>query len=92
MAMHLLAAGHELRVWNRSEGKADPLIHEGAILAGTPAEAELGADAVVTMLFDDRAHFRGADTGRPRRSASGQPLDAVQRLRHARMPMQGHAA
>ncbi len=56
MAMHLLAAGHELRVWNRSEGKADPLIHEGAILAGTPAEAELGADAVVTMLFDDRAH------------------------------------
>ena len=56
MAMHLLAAGHELRVWNRSERKADPLIHEGAILAGTPAEAELGADAVVTMLFDDRAH------------------------------------
>ncbi|MGC9222602.1 MAG: NAD(P)-dependent oxidoreductase [Terracidiphilus sp.] len=56
MAMHLLAAGHELRVWNRSEGKADPLIHEGAILAGTPAEAELGADAVVTMLFDDAAH------------------------------------
>lgn len=56
MARHLLAAGHELRVWNRSEAKADPLIHEGAILAGTPAEAELGADAVVTMLFDDAAY------------------------------------
>ena len=58
MALRLLAAGHELTVWNRSESRADPLIHEGAILAGTPAEAELGADAVITMLFDDAAYER----------------------------------
>jgi 3-hydroxyisobutyrate dehydrogenase-like beta-hydroxyacid dehydrogenase len=32
------------------------LIHEGAIAAATPAEAELGADAVITMLFDDAAN------------------------------------
>ncbi len=56
MAMHLIAAGHELRVWNRSEGKTEPLIREGAIAAGTPAEAELGADAVFSMLFDDAAN------------------------------------
>ncbi|MDE3148144.1 MAG: NAD(P)-dependent oxidoreductase, partial [Acidobacteriota bacterium] len=56
MARRLLAAGHELTVWNRSEARADPLIHEGAILAGTPAEAELGAAAIVTMLFDDAAY------------------------------------
>src|SRR4029077_20221526 len=56
MALRLLAAGHELSVWNRSEGRAKPVIHEGAIAAGTPAEAELGADAVITMLFDDAAH------------------------------------
>ncbi len=56
MARRLLLAGHELRVWNRSEGKTEPLIREGAIAAGTPAEAELGADAVFTMLFDDAAH------------------------------------
>jgi 3-hydroxyisobutyrate dehydrogenase-like beta-hydroxyacid dehydrogenase len=56
MAQHLIAAGHELAVWNRSEGKTDPLLHEGAIAAGTPAEAELGADAVFTMLFDDHAY------------------------------------
>ncbi len=56
MAMRLLAAGHELSVWNRSEGRAKPLIREGAIAAATPAEAELGADAVITMLFDDEAH------------------------------------
>lgn len=56
MARRLLMAGHELRVWNRSEGKTEPLIREGAIAAGTPAEAELGADAVFTMLFDDAAN------------------------------------
>ncbi len=56
MALRLLAAGHELRVWNRTEGRIEPLLREGAIAAGTPAEAELGADAVVTMLFDDAAH------------------------------------
>jgi len=56
MALRLLAAGHELRVWNRTEERAKPAIHEGAIAAGTPAEAELGADAVITMLLDDAAY------------------------------------
>jgi 3-hydroxyisobutyrate dehydrogenase-like beta-hydroxyacid dehydrogenase len=56
MARRLMEAGHELSVWNRTEGRAEPLIREGAIAAGTPAEAELGADAVITMLFDDAAH------------------------------------
>ncbi len=56
MALRLLAAGHELSVWNRTEGRTEPLIHEGAIAAATPAEAELGADAVITMLFDDAAN------------------------------------
>ena len=56
MAQRLLAAGHELAVWNRTEARTKPLIREGAIAAATPAEAELGADAVFTMLFDDAAH------------------------------------
>ena len=56
MALRLIAAGNELAVWNRSEGRTEPLLREGAIAAGTPAEAELGADAVVTMLFDDAAN------------------------------------
>jgi len=58
MAMRLLAAGHELSVWNRTETRADPLLREGAVLAGTPAEAELGAEAVITMLLDDAAYER----------------------------------
>ena len=56
MALRLLAAGHELSVWNRTEERTKPLIHEGAIAAATPAEAELGADAVITMLRDDAAY------------------------------------
>jgi 3-hydroxyisobutyrate dehydrogenase-like beta-hydroxyacid dehydrogenase len=56
MALRLLIAGHELSVWNRSEERTKPLIREGAIAAATPAEAELGADAVMTMLLDDAAY------------------------------------
>jgi 3-hydroxyisobutyrate dehydrogenase-like beta-hydroxyacid dehydrogenase len=56
MALRLLAAGHELSVWNRTEERTKPAIHEGAIAAATPAEAELGADAVITMLLDDAAY------------------------------------
>jgi 3-hydroxyisobutyrate dehydrogenase-like beta-hydroxyacid dehydrogenase len=56
MALRLLAAGHELSVWNRTEERTKPAIHQGAIAAATPAEAELGADAVITMLFDDAAY------------------------------------
>jgi 3-hydroxyisobutyrate dehydrogenase-like beta-hydroxyacid dehydrogenase len=56
MALRLLAAGHELSVWNRTEERTKPAIHEGAIAAATPAEAELGANAVITMLLDDAAY------------------------------------
>jgi 3-hydroxyisobutyrate dehydrogenase-like beta-hydroxyacid dehydrogenase len=56
MALHLIAAGNELSVWNRTEERTKPLLREGAIAAATPAEAELGADAVITMLFDDEAN------------------------------------
>ena len=56
MALRLIAAGYELAVWNRTEGRTEPLLREGAIAAATPAEAELGADAVITMLFDDAAN------------------------------------
>jgi len=56
MALRLLIAGYELSVWNRSEERTKPLLREGAIAAATPAEAELGADAVITMLPDDAAY------------------------------------
>lgn len=55
MAKNLLAAGHELAVWNRTQAKAGPLREKGAHVANTPAEAARGAEAVFTMLADDRA-------------------------------------
>ncbi|GIH26418.1 3-hydroxyisobutyrate dehydrogenase [Acrocarpospora phusangensis] len=50
MARRLVAAGHEVTVWNRTH-KDFP----GAHVAGTPAEAVAGADLIITMLADPGA-------------------------------------
>jgi 3-hydroxyisobutyrate dehydrogenase-like beta-hydroxyacid dehydrogenase len=55
MAQNLLAAGHALTVFNRTRARAEPLQERGAQVAETPAEAAREADAVLTMLADDRA-------------------------------------
>jgi 3-hydroxyisobutyrate dehydrogenase-like beta-hydroxyacid dehydrogenase len=54
MAANLLKAGHEVTVYNRSPGKVQPLVEQGAQAAATVAEACRG-DAVVTMLANDEA-------------------------------------
>jgi 3-hydroxyisobutyrate dehydrogenase len=55
MAGRYLDAGFELAIWNRSKAKADDLIARGARWAASPADAAVGADAVVTMVADDEA-------------------------------------
>ncbi|MBB4681742.1 NAD(P)-dependent oxidoreductase [Crossiella cryophila] len=55
MAGRLLAAGHELTVWNRTAAKADPLVQRGARVADSPAAAVDGAEHVITMLADGDA-------------------------------------
>ncbi|QHC29916.1 NAD(P)-dependent oxidoreductase [Streptomyces sp. HF10] len=52
MARNLCRAGLEVRVWNRTRDKAEPLAADGARIADTPAEAVEGADVVLTMLYD----------------------------------------
>ena len=54
IALNLVKAGHEVKVWNRSPEKAAPLVAAGAILAASPAEAASG-EIVLTMLADDKA-------------------------------------
>ncbi len=54
MASNLLAAGHEVTVWNRSPGKVAALLDRGAIRAASPADAAQG-EVVMTMLSDDQA-------------------------------------
>ena len=53
MAARLLGAGHEVAVFNRTAGRAAPLVRAGARLAASPREACEGAEAVVTMTADD---------------------------------------
>jgi 3-hydroxyisobutyrate dehydrogenase len=55
MARSLRRAGLEVRVWNRTPAKAEPLAETGATVAADPAEAVRGADVVITMLTDGPA-------------------------------------
>lgn len=50
MARRLLAAGHELHIWNRTRFKAEPLAVEGAHVHDSPRLACLHADYVISML------------------------------------------
>ena len=52
MAGHLLAAGHELHVHNRTRTREEPLAEAGATRAASPAEAAYGADLVFTCVSD----------------------------------------
>lgn len=55
IARNLLRAGHQVRVWNRTRTRAEPLAADGARVAADPAEAVRGADAVLTILLDGPA-------------------------------------
>jgi 3-hydroxyisobutyrate dehydrogenase-like beta-hydroxyacid dehydrogenase len=55
MALHVIRAGHDVRVWNRAPARAKPLVAAGATLAKTVAAACEDAAVVFTMLADDAA-------------------------------------
>ena len=50
MAINLLKAGHELRVYDRNEATLAELKTAGATVCGSSAETVEGVDAVITML------------------------------------------
>lgn len=52
MAANLLKAGHEVTVFNRTAGKMNALLEQGALPAARVADACRG-DAVITMLAND---------------------------------------
>jgi len=54
MAGSLLRAGHEVAVYNRTPGKEQALVEQGASAAAQVADACRG-DAVITMVADDEA-------------------------------------
>jgi 3-hydroxyisobutyrate dehydrogenase-like beta-hydroxyacid dehydrogenase len=73
MASNLIAAGHSLWVWNRSDARVRPLVERGAAPSVSPRDAASQAHIVIAMLTDDdasRAVWLDEETG------------AVQGLRH----------
>lgn len=55
MAGRLVAAGHDVHVWNRTASRADELVKQGAVLASSPRAAAEGAGAIFSMVADDEA-------------------------------------
>ncbi|QLH22574.1 NAD(P)-dependent oxidoreductase [Streptomyces sp. Rer75] len=53
IAREWLAAGYEVTVWNRTVGRAEPLVGEGATVAGAVREAVAASGLVVVCLLDD---------------------------------------
>jgi len=49
MAERLIDAGYEVRVWNRTRSKAEPLADKGAVLVDRPADLS-GVDILATMV------------------------------------------
>jgi 3-hydroxyisobutyrate dehydrogenase len=55
MALRLLAAGHEVTVWNRSRDKLAPLVEKGAKAADSPADVARASEIVMMCVTDQKA-------------------------------------
>ena len=69
MARSLLRAGLEVRAWNRTIERAQPLEESGARVEADAADAVRGADVVLTMLADGAAVSAAMDAAEPGLSA-----------------------
>jgi 3-hydroxyisobutyrate dehydrogenase-like beta-hydroxyacid dehydrogenase len=58
MVRNLLAAGHEVVVWNRTPARVRDLVAAGATGAATPAEAAARAEVVLEVTADDASSRR----------------------------------
>jgi 3-hydroxyisobutyrate dehydrogenase-like beta-hydroxyacid dehydrogenase len=63
MARNLLQSGYPVRVFNRTQSKADELAREGAILAKTPEEAARAKGGIVITLLSNDAALEEVVTG-----------------------------
>ncbi|RNF87811.1 NAD(P)-dependent oxidoreductase [Streptomyces botrytidirepellens] len=95
MTRALLASGHPVTVWNRTAGRADGVVADGATLAATPAAAVEASELVILSLTDYRAMYDilGSASG----SLSGRTLvnlssDTPDRTREASTWAAGHGA
>jgi len=52
MALHLMRAGHAMRVYARRQASMGPLVDAGAVACASPAEAARGAEIAFVMVSD----------------------------------------
>ena len=74
MVRHLLKAGYEVNVYNRTKSKAMPLTEEGAVWKNTPAEIAKTSDVILTIVgypidvekvyFEEDGVFEGLSEGK----------------------------
>lgn len=57
LARNVLKAGFDLKVYNRSADKMEPLLQEGAVGTSSPKEASTDVDLVFSCLMDDQSMF-----------------------------------
>ena len=55
MVLRLLAAGHEVTVWNRSRDKLAPVVEKGAKAVASPAEVARASEIVMMCVTDQKA-------------------------------------
>ena len=73
MCGHLLAAGHEVRVYNRTRDRPTPLVEAGAVWCDSPAEVAAGSEVTFSIVgypADVRAVILGPG-GRARGRSGG---------------------
>jgi 3-hydroxyisobutyrate dehydrogenase len=75
MAHNLVSAGFQIRAWNRSRDRAEPLRDAGAEVFDEPGEAARGAATIVTMLSDAVAVL---DTAPAALEAAGEDVTWLQ--------------
>jgi len=79
MVGHLLAAGHQVAVYNRTKSKTDSLIEKGATWYDTPTDVAAHSEVVFTMVgypsdveevyFGDKGIFRWSEEIKRRTNA-----------------------
>jgi 3-hydroxyisobutyrate dehydrogenase len=55
MTLRLLAAGHDVSVWNRSRDKLAPVVEKGAKAVDSPAAVARAADIIMMCVTDQKA-------------------------------------
>ena len=52
MCKNLVAAGHHIKVWNRTASRMEPLVADGAQAAASAADASPGSEVTITCVSD----------------------------------------